>query len=480
MKKIMLIYPPGKMYQRGEDRCQGNIDDSAATAMRACNDLGYAAAVLRQMDYYVYIKDFQTEKIAETDALEEIKQYNPDMLILSTTNATIFEDLKFVTEISNRLKLCYFVLKGAIFYNPEKEMLDLLDLQKIHYLVGGELDFVIRGIVKYVFENTGKIEEVNNILYKNKNGCFEATRFHVWDLDLDSQPFPARDLMNNNLYVRPDTGEPMATIQASRGCPAKCIYCLSPKISGEKVRFRSPENVYKEIAECYYQYDIKNFFFKADTFTINQEWVKQLCNLIISSPLHEKIHFTANSRVTPLKKETLSLMKQAGCFAVAFGFESGNAETLKLIKKGTTIEQNRVAISWAREVGLQVYGFYMIGFPWETLDHIHDTEKLIFEQKADFIEIHIALPYYGTELYDICKTKKTLEKQAYGSDYFNSNTTGTEYLSMNQLIDIRKKIMLKYYLNLGYIIRKIIHSIKNPWVLLNYIKYGIRMIKHLV
>ena len=83
----------------------------------------------------------------------------------------------------------------------------------------------------------------------------------------------------------------------------------------------------QELEECYDRYGISDFFFKADTFTIDAEWVERLCSLIRNSHLQGKIAFTANSRVNPLKKETLKYMKEAGCFTVAFGFESGSPDS---------------------------------------------------------------------------------------------------------------------------------------------------------
>lgn len=478
MNKVMLIYPPGKLYQRGEARCQGNIEDSTATAVRACNDLGYAAAVLLKNGYDVFLKDYQTEQAGEVDLISDVKNYKPDLLMISVTNATIYDDIEIADKVISSHK-CMIALEGAIFYDPEKSMLELLNLKNIDFLIGGEVDFIIDKIADAVFKKQGLIESVNNILYKNPKGQFLATRFHVWDENLDDQPFPARHLMNNKLYIRPDTGAPMATIQTSRGCPSNCIYCLSPEISGRKVRFRSPQNVYDEMQECFYEYHIRDFFFKADTFTINSEWVKELCHLIIMSPLHKKIRFTANSRVRPLDADTLKLMKKAGCFAVAIGFESGNEETLKRIMKGTSIADNLQAVEWSKKAKLQTYGFFMIGFPWETRNHIQDTINHIFQLDTDFIEIHIALPYYKTSLYTLCKEEGTLTKSSLGSDYFHSSTTGSKYVTSEELNLIRKRTILKYYLRPMYIIKKFGYASRHPVIMKNYVKYGVRMIHNM-
>ena len=290
-----------------------------------------------------------------------MENFKPDLIMLSVTNTTIFDDIQLATLLKKRYHPV-IVLKGAIFYDPPEEMLQLLDLSSIDYMIGGEVDFAIGEVADYALRGEGDIRDVPNILFKLRDGTILRTSFHIWEDNLDNQPFPARQLMNNALYTRPDTNEPMATIQTARGCPSRCIFCLTPEISGKKVRSRSPQNVLKEMTECYEKFGIRNFFFKADTFTINADWVKELCHLIIQSPLHKKIAFTANSRVNPISKETLQLMKDAGCFTVAFGFESGSEEILKNIKKGATVEQNLQAAKWAKEVGIPVWGFYDVKY----------------------------------------------------------------------------------------------------------------------
>ena len=478
-KKVLLFYPPGPLFQRGEDRCQQNVDDASAQAMRACNDLGYAAAALLKRDYDVNLRDFQTELCTMDDMWRETDAYHPDLVMLSTTNTTVFDDIKIVNEMKRRYD-CVVVLKGAIFYAPEQAMLDLLDLSRIDYLIGGEVDFAIGEIADYALKGEGDINDALSILYKDAAGNWQQTAFHTWGEDLDSRPFPARHLMNNALYTRPDTDDPMATIQTARGCPSNCVFCLTPGISGKCVRFRSPENVMEELTECYEQHGIRDFFFKADTFTINADWVNKLCTLIIESPLNGKIRFTANSRVNPLKKETLEIMKKAGCFLVAFGFESGSDEILKEMKKGATRAMNLQAAKWCHEIGLPFWGFFVIGFPWENRSHILETEKLIHEADPDFIEVTVALPFYGTPLYETCKENNLLAENVLGSDFFHSSMTGTKYLSMDEVMKLRKKILLGFYLRPKYILRKMGECVKQPSVFLNYCRYGFKLVGNLV
>ena len=479
MNKVLLFYPPGLLFQRGEDRCQQNIEDASAEAIRACNDLGYAAAILLQKGYDVKLRDYMTQGDTMNDLYQDMEEYKPDLIMMSITNTTIFDDLKIINDLKARYNPVT-VIKGALFYNPEQEMMDMLDLSSVDYIIGGETDFAIGEIADYSLKSEGDIESALSILYKTEDGSFKKTKFHEWGGDLDSRPFPARQLMNNALYKRPDTDEPMATIQTSRGCPSACVFCLTPVISGTCVRFRSPQNVLDEMLECYREHNIKTFFFKADTFTINAKWVKEMCELIINSEMYGKIAFTANSRVRPLQKETLELMKKAGCFMVAFGFESGSDEMLKTLKKGTTVAENLQAAKWCHEVGMPFWGFYVIGFPWENREHILATKKLIMESDPDFIEVKMALPFYGTPLYEACKEHNLLTDSPMGSDFFHSAMSGTMYLSQKEVEKLRKNILLSFYLRPSYILKKMGECITKPSVFLNYCKYGIKMVVNLI
>ncbi len=477
MNNIMLIYPPGKIYQRSEDRAQSNIENSVANCIHACNDLGYAASVLIKSGYNVFLRDYQTERAGFDDVINDLISFKPDMMVISTTNATICDDIDFINK-ANEIHKCISVMKGSIFFTKELKIFEKFDFSNISYLIGGELDFIISPLADYVFKNKGALEKINGIIYK-ENNILKSTRFDIWQDDLDSQPFPARHLMNNKLYLRPDIGEPMATIQISRGCPYNCAFCLTPIISGCNVRIRSVENVLAELKECYEIFGIKHFFLKADTFTINKKWVYDFCYAVIDSPLFGKIEFTVNSRTNNVTKEMLSLLKKAGCFAIAFGFESASDYTLEKIRKGTTSEDNIRAMQIAKEAKITVFGFFVIGFPWETEKDIIQTLSFMLELDSDFIEVHIAMPYYGTDLYSMCIEYSTIKNDAWGFDYFSPNTIGTSTVSMEKILKLKKKYLLKFHLRPSYLLKRFCDCIKHPIIFKNYFIYGLRLIKNI-
>lgn len=476
MKKIMLIYPAGEIYQRGEDRCQINIKASVSNALRACNDLGYISAILKQKGFEIFLKDYPAEKLSIDDFKNDYDNFKPDVVFLSVTNGSVFEDLKFVQHFA---KDTVVILKGALFFNPENDLFEELNLTDIDYLIGGETEFIISDLMDAHFNDKSKLENIQGISYK-KNDIWVTNKVISFNSNLDSIPFPDRSLMKNSLYVNPATNKPMATIATSRGCPASCIYCVSPVISGRNVRYRSAQSVFDEIKQCFYEFKITDFFFKSDTFTINKAWVAEICNLILNSELYGKINWVANSRVNTIDEEILLKMKRAGCSVIALGLESGSDESLVKMKKGTTVEQNRNAVKLIKKTGLKIFGFYLIGFPWENRKHLEMTKKLIFELDTDFIELSIATPFKGSELYSMLYEKLENGKKVLGKDSFKYSTIGTDFLSIDDLQKFRKDVLMKYHLRPSYIFKKIFNKDLTLSLFFNYIKYGFRLIKNLL
>ena len=421
------------------------------------------------------MKDYQTEGKHFQDVLQDVACFEPDMIFISITNGSIYQDLTFINKLAEEI-FCRIVIKGAIFFDAQPSHLELLDLKNVDCCVGGEVEFIIGDLADALLRNRGSLAQVPGIIYKTEDGL-KKTAFQYFETDVDALPFPARDLMNNDLYKRPDTGETMATISVARGCPSRCTYCLTPIISGRRLRCRSVESVFAEMEECFHTYKIRNFFFKADTFTLDESFVNTLCDRISASDLGGKIAFTANARADRVSPEMLQKMKAAGCFMLAVGFESGNDETLQKIKKGITVGTNLRAARMIKEAKIPLFGFFMIGFPWETVELIKETEILIHQIDPDFLELHIAMPYYGTELYVQCAQCGVLNDSGYGHDYYAPNTTGTAFLSNAEVEALKKKILLCFYLRPSYICKKMLGALRQPRVMRSYIRYGFRLLK---
>ena len=164
----MAIYPPtGSFYQRGEDRCQINVESSAANSLRACNDLGYISAILKRDGYSVIIRDYQAEKKQLSDLIFDVEKENPEMLLLSTTNGSINQDLQIISALKSLNPNIVIILKGALFFNCGNILFENIDFSNVDYLVGGEVEFIISELVDAHYNNQEKLKTIEGISYKS-------------------------------------------------------------------------------------------------------------------------------------------------------------------------------------------------------------------------------------------------------------------------------------------------------------------------
>jgi anaerobic magnesium-protoporphyrin IX monomethyl ester cyclase len=475
-KKALLINPPGPLYQRGEDRCQANIDASSAVSLRAPNDLAYSAAMLRRINVEPIIRDYPAENISWQDFENDVKRICPDVLVVSVTHATILQDLE-AFRIAKRIDPAIItVAKGALFFAAPMTLFQKPEFDVMDFALIGESETVIHHLIGGLRKRSA-LSSIGGILYKSTEGQWVRNESDDFEMDLDALPFPARDLLRNDLYVRPDTGEPQATIQTARGCPSHCIFCLTPAISGSRVRSRSAKNIVDEIEECVTRYHIRNFFFKADTFTINKNFVIELCREIIDRKLD--IAWVANSRVDTVDEERLQWMKKAGCWLVAFGFESGSDDLLKKMKKDARVSDAYTAVSLVRQAGMQIYGFFMIGLPWDNKETVQETLALAKNLDCDFSEIHLATPYEGTELHTIAKELGLIDNEVIGHDYFSDPIMGTMFLSREEILDYRRNGLRGLYFSPKYIM-KTLSKVRSPQELVHYASYGMRLARNIL
>ena len=469
--KALLINPPSGLYRR-DDRCQSRVEDQTVNIIFPPMDLAQLGAMAKRAGADVRIEDLPATDRSWDDLEQILQEYQPDILLFSTTTPTIEQDLCTAEMIKGIKPDCVTVGKGEyLAVNGEKVLKE-----------NPSLDVILTGEPEITFEEICKgknPDEIQGILFRKKiQDADELVRTERRGLikDLDSLPFPARDLLKNELYRSPETGNPLTVIQANRGCPSHCIFCPAGKIYGYSVRLRSPQNIVEEVKECVEQFGIREFLFNGDTFTINKSWVLKLCDLIVKEGLD--IHWGCNSRVDTFDKERAGALKKAGCWVVAFGIESGVQEMLDKMKKKTKVEKAFEAVRVAKNAGLRTHAFYIIGLPWETKETLKKTYQFARRLDTDFFDFNIAYPLPGTEYYEIAKAEGLFETAGSGS-YANAAVRSKE-LSSKQLTEWRKKALLKLYLRPGYILCTLSRVITKPVVLKNYLREGFRRILSLI
>lgn len=467
IKNALLINPPSGLYIR-EDRCQVPVNGLYGAVARPPLDLAYMASALREVGVICTIKDYPVMNRDWGDFKADLEQINPDMLVISVTTPTLDLDMKACNIAKDINPEILTVGKGAHFACCDTESLKEYS----------NLDVVIRGEYEYSIQRIGNGDNLDQILgiTFRRNGDIIVNKDSPFIEDLDSIPFPDRDILDNKYYFRPDTGEMQTTIQTNRGCPSKCIFCLAQRVSGSKIRSRSPENIVNELEECVKKYNIRNFFFRADTFTWNKNWVIKICQEILDRGLD--IKWVCNSRVDTIDAERLMWMKRAGCWLIAFGIESGNQEMLNLMKKGTTLDHARTAVRLCKEYRIQSLLYFVLGLPWETEKTAEDTINFAKELDGDYYMFHIGVPFPGTEFYNIALENNLITEDSVTENDYVQSKIRTFYLSNEDLQRIRRKALIKTYMRPRYFLNTY-RKLRSPKMFINYAKFGFRIVRDL-
>jgi radical SAM superfamily enzyme YgiQ (UPF0313 family) len=183
----------------------------------------------------------------------------------------------------------------------------------------------------------------------------------------------------------------------SRGCPAMCTFCLWPQThSGHRWRLRSSDDIRDEVKYALEAFPhLREIFFDDDTFNYRKERTVELCAKL--KPLN--FTWSCTSRVTT-DYDTLKAMKDAGCRLLIVGYESGDPQILKNIKKGATIDMAERFTANCKKLGLVIHGDFIVGLPGETRESIRKTIDFAKKLDNETIQVSIAHPYPGTEFYD--------------------------------------------------------------------------------
>jgi hopanoid biosynthesis associated radical SAM protein HpnJ len=275
---------------------------------------------------------------------------------------------------------------------PEKS---LRDCPEIDFICRKEFDYSVVDYAK------GKpLAEITGVSYLQADGKVVHNPDAPQLQDLDALPHVTevykRDLDVKNYNV-PFLLHPYVALYTTRGCPAQCTFCLWPQtLSGHPWRKRSTDDVAAEMAKAKQLWpDVKEFFFDDDTFNIQKARTVELCEKL--KPLG--LTWSCTSRVTT-DYETLKAMKEAGCRLLIVGYESGDQQILKNIKKGATVERARQFTKDCHKLGLVVHGDFILGLPGETHETINNTIAFAKELDVETIQVSVAHAYPGTELYD--------------------------------------------------------------------------------
>jgi anaerobic magnesium-protoporphyrin IX monomethyl ester cyclase len=448
--KILFINPPYANFE--------GLKESGGHMLPL--SFGYLASYAREQipELYFEVLDCEAEGLNYEQIENRVKNAKPDVVGITAPTPA----MKHVYKMSEIIKEAFpktKVVCGGIHPTvlPERTMVE-----------GGKIDFIIIGEGEITFtellwalkKGQNEFSNILGLCWRKGNKIIVNQRRGLIK-DLNALPFPARDIFNLKLYYSAPTkkvSEESATpIITSRGCPFNCIHCPSRIIWEGYIRYRNAANVVAEIEECINKYNLREFNFFDDTFTVDKNRVMEICHKIVERKL--RIYWICMVRVNLIDEELVKTMKEAGCRKISFGLESGNQRILDLMRKKTTVEQGRTAVQMVKKYGLEAHAGLMLGNVGETAQTIKETINFAKSLPLDNATFFITCPFPGTDLYQIAQKLGNINQNTKWEEFapltvqrpilVQNNLTGAE------LIYWQKRAFREFYLRPKYIIKKL-------------------------
>ncbi len=457
---VVLINPPLSLVKRyGKAMAQfGAVTEPLG--------LAYIAGNLEKNNIQVTIIDAQAENYSTEEVTSLVAKLHSKSIIGITVLTPMFDAVKKLSDaLRKNLPEITIVLGGPHCTALKEQALEEINSADIVCVGEGEETMCD------IAHANQRLEWANilGVCYRNGNQIIQ-NKPRPYIANLDSIPPPARHLLPMDKYhltasrVSGDSYCP--TIIVARGCPFSCTYCS--RIFGSTLRLHSVERILSEIDFLIEKFSINQINIEADTLTANKKFLFNLCQALIEGGYNKRIKWTCESRVDTVDEKSLKIMKEAGCWQISYGVETGSQRLLDKIDKGTKLEQIEKIFALTHKIGISIRGFFMLGLPTESREESLDTINFAIKLDPLWAQFTITTPYPGTKMFNELKA----EGKILNFDWTNYNTwSGWQgefkipYISEGRTLEdlryLQKMAMRKFYLR-PIVIWRFIKSI-NSW-----------------
>lgn len=396
----------------------------------------YVSAYLKSKDIANDV--FDTTFSSQQAQLEFISEKKPKVICIYTNLMTKVEVIKLMKILkSEKFSFPKIVLGGPdVTYNIENYLKAGAD-----FLVIGEGEETTFELYNSIM-NTGNFHEVTGIAFLENDKIIQTearTKFR----ELDELPLPNREAINMQNYLetwKNNHGESSMTISTQRGCPYTCKWC-STAVYGQSYRRRPANQVAAEMKMLKEQYNPNAIWFVDDVFTISHKWLTAFHEEVVKQ--NAQIRFECITRAERLNDEILRLLKEAGCFRIWIGAESGSQEIIDAMDRRVDVNHVKKIIQDTNAMGIETGTFIMLGYPGETEKNIDETIQYLKEAKPTHYTITVAYPIKGTSLYNEIEDKITEQPNW-------ENSTDRD-------IDFKRTYSRKYY---KYAVSKVVNEVE--------------------
>lgn len=404
----------------------------------------------------VEILDLRLENEPNQVFIDRLLAYKPDVIGFSAFTFSYNTVLRLATT-ARQLTPHSLILLGGV--HAQNLSVETLADTPFDILIHGEGEITLQEIL------SGRdLSEISGISYRDRSGFVRNPQRNLI-ANLDELNYPAYELFDLGRYQQKNMlwkSRRIAMVESSRGCPFSCSFCTSPLIFGKQFRAKSPHRMLAEIAHLL-DLGFTEIHFQDDGFTTDLQRAKDICRQIVASgrPFHWELY--NGIRVDRVDDEFLALAREAGCYRIRFGVESGNQAILDQVGKRMRLEDVKNVFVLTRRNDIETIALFMIGLPGDTLQTITDTIRFAVDLPADFARVSIAIPFPGSAYYDNLFSQGLILSSNW--DEYHFHVTGKLFfkhptLSESEIFSSYKKFYRSFYLRPAYMWVRLLIGLK--------------------
>ena len=407
-KRILLISPNITGTKGGVNRIQYGLG------------IGYIAAILRKNNHIVEVLDSALEgweneteltkhnavSIGLSDSCigDKVRAFSPDIVGISVLFSNLLPHTLKIASLLKKINPNIKVVVGGNHVTNASRIgeYSFIESENVDFAISGECDYTFLQFVEDV-----PVKTIFGMMFMEKNKLFVNKQKSY--VDIKTLPHPSWDLFNMEKYFKVgrfhsshSLSKRVMSVMASRGCPEKCTFCSTPETWGSKVRWRDPYDIYSEMKKGKEEFNFGEIQFQDDTLTANKKHLLKLCSYLEKiglpwcTPNGIKVNYHTKDHSLMFKR-----MKESGCYQVTLACESGSQDILdNVINKNLRLEQIKPAIKAAKEAGLIVHTFWIVGFPGEKFKQMEETVRFAAGSGADSFSLSVLNPLPGTPIYN--------------------------------------------------------------------------------
>jgi anaerobic magnesium-protoporphyrin IX monomethyl ester cyclase len=362
--------------------------------------LVYLAGYIRSLGHKVEIIDASFERLTQEQLVKRIADTQADIAGITAMTHEIPKARIIFKSIKSINPGILTIIGGPHASARPKETLEEIP----------DIDFAVAGEGEKPFEQLLQTIEDQNYNYINIKGlAFRSGSEVIYNgnhdcyLDLKTIPQPAVDLYYTKDWFKNKKNSEYR-IFASRGCPFRCAYCM--RVLGNKVRWRNTDDIIEEWIKAVRYYGAKTVFFHNEIFLYDNANTHAILDNIIKSGIQKEARFIAMTHVNLINEEILQKAREANCYKICIGVESGNNEILNRIHRNYTIDEANEAVQKVKKYNIRPFAFYILGHPGETHRTIRDTIRSAVKINPYEMGMGIMVPYPGTEIFTLASENR--------------------------------------------------------------------------